>query len=182
MKALMQHSGWAITVPLIVAAAAYFFLSYWPGRQELQALRQQLAATQATIKDAGALAARIPAVQRQLDESSDYAEQWLARIPEVDSVVRVFGDISEAAKEAGATPSRFAPSPIREQKFIRRIPLELQCSGSFQDIREFLHELESLPQVIWIDELQLEPMGKDRELAKCELKLVLFGRQSEISD
>ena len=182
MKTMLQQSGWVITVPLIALAVAYFCFFYWPARQELLALRQQLDSTRVTIRDAGAMAQRLPAAQREFDEAEQYAQEWLARIPAVDSVVKVFGDISTAAKTAGATPSRFAPHPINEQKFIRRIPLDLQCTGSFQDIRQFINQLEALPQVIWIEALQLEPLGQNGDSTKCELKLVLFGRQTEISD
>lgn len=182
MNAITQRSAWLITAPVALLVVGYVAFFFWPARKELARLREQLATTRSSISDASLLAVKLPIVQDELKETTEHTAAWMENIPEADGVVEVFGKISELAKTAGTTPSRFAPSPAIEDRFLRRVPLALTCTGEFGEIRQFLQDLEALPQLIWVDEVHIEPFQQNSELARCELKITLFGRQSENSD
>lgn len=185
-KRISQHSVWLISVPLIGALIGYMLGFYFPGRRDLLAMREQLRATEATIHQSDMLVAKIPALQTQLDKTQEYNRTWGDRIAKEGQIVSVFGSISRLAAEIGTSPSRFAPDKIVDLKYLRQVPVELTCSGEFEEIREFVHRLEDLPQFVWIDQINLSsvPVQDDetRKLTKCELKLVLFGNQRNISD
>ena len=185
-KKLAQYSVWLISVPLIGALIGYMLYFYIPGRRDLTALREQLRATEATIQQADLLVAKIPAVQSQLGQARTYNEKWGSRIAPEGQIVGVFGSISRLASEVGISPSRFAPEKVTDLRYLREVPVDLACTGEFDEIREFIHRLEDLPQFVWIDKLELSSATEKTEeagkLTKCEMKLVLFGNQREISD
>jgi Tfp pilus assembly protein PilO len=175
-----------ISVPLIGALIGYMLYFYLPGRREVRALREQLHSTEATIHQSDMLVAQIPAVQTQLEETEAYNRKWGERIARDGQIVGVFGSISRLAADVGTTPSRFAPDKIVDFRSLRQVPVDLACSGEFEQIREFIHRLEDLPQFVWIDQINMSSRtladtksGKD---TKCEMKLVLFGSQRDISD
>lgn len=185
-KKLAGHSVWLISVPLIGALVGYMLCFYVPGRRDLQSLREQLKATEATIHQADLLVAKIPAVQSQLGQAQEYNRTWGERLAREGKFVGVFGSISRLAAEVGTTPSRFAPEKVVDLRYLRQVPVDLACSGEFEEIREFIHRLENLPQFMWFDQIRLSAVptqhDESRKLTKCELKLVLFGSQRDISD
>jgi Tfp pilus assembly protein PilO len=185
-KTLTRHSVWLISVPLVGSLVAYLLLFYMPGRREMQSLREQLQSTEATIAESELIVAKIPAVQSELELAQEYIRKWGTQVPPTHQVVDVFGQISRLGAEVGTPPTRFTPDKSVDLRFLRQVPVELACSGRFEDLREFVNRLEGLPQFIWIESLNISPLapkdGETAKLAKCEMRLVLFGGQQEISD
>jgi Tfp pilus assembly protein PilO len=185
-KKLEQYSVWLISVPLIGALVGYMLCFYLPGRRDVRALRDQLRATEATIQEAEMFVAMIPAVQAELDRAQEYNRTWGERIPREGQIVGVFGSISRLASEVGTSPSRFAPEKVVDLRYLRQVPLDLACSGEFKEIREFIHRIEGLPQFVWIDQINLSSVSatdeETRKITKCDMKLVLFGGQVDISN
>ncbi|MBX3414870.1 MAG: type 4a pilus biogenesis protein PilO [Pirellulales bacterium] len=185
-KRISQHSIWLISVPLVGALLGYMLYFYIPGRRDLMALREQLRATEATIHEADMLVVKIPAVQSQLGQATAYNETWNDRIAPQGQIVGVFGSISRLASDVGVSPSRFAPEKVTDLRYLRQVAVDLACTGEFEEIREFIHRLEDLPQFVWLNNIELSAVPakneSDRKLTKCELNLVIFGNQREISD
>jgi Tfp pilus assembly protein PilO len=143
---------------------------------------EQLRAKQDYVVSGGSMAAAIEAAQDELERTEAYNATWSAAVPPQGDLAAAFGKLNALVVAAGATPTRFDPEPAAKMARLCKVPVAVGCSGSFAQISQFLYDLESLPQVLWIDRLQIEKSRKDGEAAACEINLVIFADNSGKSD
>jgi Tfp pilus assembly protein PilO len=174
-------SDWAVPLIVLSAAATYVVGVYLPGRRALARLGHELVVKEDFIAQAGTLVPAIDATKRELEETVRYNQAWLEAAPSAASVSQLFGHINSLAKDSGAVISRFDPEPVESHDRIRRIPVEVECGGTFPQVYRFLQQIESLPQVIWIDNLRIEKDRKDGESVKVDMSLEVLADNPEDS-
>jgi hypothetical protein len=47
---------------------------------------------------------------------------------------------------------------------------------------DFVGRLEAFPFPLWIEELQLEPVGENGQILQCELNMAVFAARKKDSD
>jgi len=182
MKTSISGSTWLVIVPVLAVAVAYVFLVFLPGQEAIGKLREELAGREAFIQQVEAFGATIEATQQELDKTEEYVGRWEAATPSEDELSVVFGRISQLAKDSGTTTTRFEPQPATHYDEIRRIPLAVECHGSFASVCEFLCSLEGLEETVWIESLQMEQAGEDGGNVKCEVSMAIFADNPDDSD
>jgi hypothetical protein len=85
------------------------------------------------------------------------------------------------AKQSGVQTTRFVPEPVVKLASMERIGLKLGCRGKLDAIFDLLAGLEGLEYRLWIEELNLEPTGKDGELVQCDMVLEIFASNQDKS-
>lgn len=171
-----------ITVPTTLVVVGYFALIFVPGRAKLDDLRQEVTAKQQLAMTAGTRSPQMGPMQLEVEKTAAYVEAQQSRLPSANRIMTVFGEISRAAKQSHVRTTKFSPGSPVASDWLVRLPLELHCEGTFSQIAEFLASLESLPRTIWVDGMEISSNAKDGKTVKCELNLLVFGDQSEISD
>jgi len=182
MFSAWKRNSWFITVPLVALTAVYGFFYYLPHCDEHQRLIDELTALKASIAEANNIATKISNAEQELEQTQRYVERRQKRLVEEHAVHRLFGRVTEAAHQAGAVINQFDPDSAETLSLLKRIPLSLGCTGTFEQLWTFLNNLERLGATIWVDKLHLTSMGKNREPVQCEADLVLFTRYSDNSN
>jgi hypothetical protein len=54
--------------------------------------------------------------------------------------------------------------------------------GSFAEICRFLYQLETMPQTLWLEDVQIEKCAKNTGDVQCEIILEIFADNIENSD
>jgi Tfp pilus assembly protein PilO len=182
MKTKRSDGKWVLILAAAAAVAAYVYLLFLPQQRTIAGLRRELAAAEEFIQQVEAFGPALAATQQEVQRTRQYVHRWEESAPTEDELAEFFGRVSGLAKQSGATTTRFEPQePVRYEK-IRRLPVAITCSGSFDQICRFLQGLEHLEETVWVDSLKVEQSGEDKQSVECEVTLVVFADNSDDSD
>jgi len=176
-----RSAGVILTAVLFGATVLYVLIAFLPMHQAIARIRHDLAAVGEGLGDLSRQAARLEQVNAELAETRQYVDLWQARLHPVDQVGVVFGQISRSADNVGLAMHRFTPQPYVAFRRLHKVPLQLQCSGSFAQFGNFLQSLEQLEELIWIDELEFEKVGNPDDPLRMNLKITIFADRADIS-
>ncbi len=182
MKSPVKRGNWTLTIPLAGLGLAYLFLFFLPARRVLDSLNQDLSREQDTVGHADTLFPAITSTEQQLARSRKYNSQWIEIAPSESELPGLFGKVNALAKATGITTTRLDPQPTVQYERIRLLTLTAGYRGSFAQICQFLYDLESIPEAIWIDRVQMDGGSKDGKDVTCEVDLAVFVDKTDDSD
>ncbi len=162
-----------LTALLGAVSLSYVYFVYLPASEATAALREELAEKQDYILQSAPVEGQNRALARELELTNKYCEQWQNAAPKGEPAAQ-FVLLTDAAHDAEVQVRRFEPLAVEEMKLIRRIPVNLECSGKFRDIFRFMKSIEALPQTIWIEDVHLESESAESDLLTCQLRLIIF--------
>ncbi len=144
-------------------------------RAELEQKRQYLAASQGLQK-------AVEAEYAELDRIKAYLRSWSKAVETNADLSKFFGRAHALARETGVTATGFSPeSPVVYER-VRHTPVQLGCTGTFDQIAAFVYSLERDAGLIWIDRLQIEQSGESGKTLLCQIKLAIFAVHSDETD
>lgn len=181
MQLRLDRSTSLIATAVLALIAGYAMLVFVPQQRALGKLTGELATLHDYVDRTGDLVPAIQTVQEELEKTNAYNAAWQEHTPSPKELAVLFGHISELSSEAGTTTTRFNPGSVVPYDRVRKIPLTIGLRGTAGQIHEFLRRLESLPQAIWIEHLAVEKGPQDEQGLRCEISLVIFADNPEIS-
>ncbi len=174
--------SWLVTISIASAAAAYVWFVFLPGKQSADELQQQIEEKQRFATTIGQLLEQTRQTQQQLDNTTEYVRHWESAAPSANDLSRIYARIAEVAKEAGVITTRFSPEPAIKLAKLQKLPVRIGCVGTFKSMRRLLSGIEQLPEGVWVNDMQLEVEGDEREKLNGEISLVVFAKISGNSD
>ena len=174
--------SWIVTLLLAASALGYVFFLFLPGQKAIADLRGQLRTKQDLVTQMSSVAQQMQHMEKQLSHARQYTGVWEATAPGQVELSSLFSAITTHTKQAGTKTIRFDPQSAVKMDTVRKIPVVLESEGSFGQIFDLLNRLENLRPTIWIDDLLLEGDGENGENTKCELTMVIFADNPDISD
>lgn len=182
MKKLLEHSSWMITAPLLLLTVIYLTVFFVPGRRELNRLRADLDSTVEMAYQAEAKSTRIEAIQADIRATGEYTDEWEGRRLSTPRFAELFGRIHALGRDAGTVFRSFNPETPVPMRHLDQMPVKLVCVGSYASLFEFVRQLESLPEAIVINSVDVAAPRKDGEGTQCSLNLIVFTGHSQDSD
>jgi len=194
MKKLAEQGSWIVTVPLILANVAYLYFFFLPGKQEVEAMRDDIASTQAYLATAASRPMEIEHTLQKLDQAKAFTDQWQRSAPRTERVSQYFGEINRRAGAASVAVTRFEPREIEEMEHLDRISLYLGTEGTFEQTFQLLKQLEQLPGTVWVDSLRFRSRRAPRGLpnsvvrdaanasVQSEINLAIFAAKTKDSN
>lgn len=82
----------------------------------------------------------------------DFVEQ----LPAENEMPGLLDDITNIGTQAGLTFQLFAPQKEVVQQFYKELPIHLKVLGSYQQIRRFLLQLESMNQLVTVHDFTIQ--------------------------
>ena len=143
----------------IVGAGIYF-----DTRDQLQALERvesKEIELKAEFKVKADQAAKLELYKEQLAEMEASFGALLRQLPETTEVESLLVDVSQTGLAAGLEVKRFKPSAEEKKGFYAELPIELEVSGSFHQLANFISGIAALPRIVTISEMTLEPFSVD---------------------
>jgi Tfp pilus assembly protein PilO len=182
MKPGLFRNSWVVTLTLAGLVVAYLFLYFLPKRKGIDAKRAELSGVTDFLQQAEIAASALQANRAVLEKTNRYNAKWKPPRAEEPAIC---GQVVALADAAGATLATLSPiesTSNEPYERIRRIPVEVECSGSFAQISRLLDGLERLDQAIWVDTFLMEKSGEDGENVQCKLTLAVFADNPDDSD
>ncbi len=174
MKLTLPRGSLYVTLPLVALGIAYYFGIFRPNRSHMERLRVELRAIGKSAGDAQQLSAKLGPLSDENEALTRYLETWEARLAEPEQLSQALGRISQLAKRSGVSTTRLEPAAVEPVGSLQKLPLEIQLEGSFQQVYDFLKQLEESNQAIWVEKMEMSRPGNPDEPLECELSLVVF--------
>lgn len=179
-RVVTEHRRAVITlaVALVVNVLAYLFIVQPLARQvadvagrDARATRALQAAKQEHDQAAGTLTGKDRA-------STELTTFYRSVLPADVSNARrlVYLRLHQLAREAGLRYTRGTNEIVEERaSTLTRVKTELDLAGSYASMRTFIHQLETAPEFVVIDNVELTDAGDGNEL-KVKLELSTYYR------
>lgn len=177
----LTKGSWLITIPMAAAAVGLIVFVILPGHRDSASLKKEISEKQQFLAGAGHLATTAAATQESLDKVDAFVQAFAKNSSAQQDRSALYAKITEAARSAGLTTTRFDPRPAQPGTVITRLPMHLACTGSFVQIAQFLYMLESMPMSIWVESIEIRRMAESAESVQFEASLVVFVVNSEKS-
>ena len=171
-----------ITAMMAVSCLAYVFAEFLPQQRVIREMQQELEERRKVVMDADRLQPELQRVGDDVDRGQQRNAVWRAATPQTGRLTAVFERLTEAAELAQARVTRLEPQAADPLSTVSRIPLTVEVEGQFSAVCDFIGRLDRLAEPVWIEELQLEPIGATGESISGQLTLVIFAGNPEISD
>ncbi len=108
-------------------------------------------------------AAKLELYKEQLAEMEASFGALLRQLPETTEVESLLVDVSQTGLAAGLEIKKFKPSSEEKKGFYAELPISLEVSGSFHQLATFISGIASLPRIVTISELKLQPFDKEAQ-------------------
>jgi len=176
---IWQRKNWIVGAVLLGATSLYVWLFYLPNYRHVEALRAQLEDKNAFIlQTSGKLPIQIAKAQKEVDEVRRYTQTWSERLPRLADLPQLYAKLDRVANDAGVSTTQFKPLPEVELTTLTQCPVTVEMTGTFSELFNTIRQIESLPYVLWIEDLKLDKMRQDSETITCEARLVIFTSNS----
>ena len=164
----------------LVIGYGYFF--YFPGSRKMAEMKDALAEAEFEAEGTVGLLAALDSTQKQLDAATAYTEAWKAAAPSEHDISEVFERIHKLTRLAETETIRFEPQSAVEYETFRRVPVSMECEGSFAQLSSVLTALEKMREPVWLRAVEFQSSGKDEEKVIVEVSLDVFADNLEDSD
>lgn len=164
----------------LVIGYGYFF--YLPGSRKMAEMKDALAEAEFEAEGTVGLLAALDSTQKQLDAATAYTEAWKAAAPSEHDISEVFERIHKLTRLAETETIRFEPQSAVEYETFRRVPVSMECEGSFAQLSSVLTALEKMREPVWLRAVEFQSSGKDEEKVIVEVSLDVFADNLEDSD
>ncbi|MBN1591344.1 MAG: type 4a pilus biogenesis protein PilO [Pirellulales bacterium] len=177
-----QRNSLIVTIPLVVVAIAWLLLVFFPMQKAIGRLQVESREMQQYCEHTSSRLPMLRRTGRDLADTRESVARWNDTTPSRRDLTALLGKITALARAAGLRTTRFDPETIVTHERLARAPLSIEVVGPFSHLFSFLSELESLPQTIWIEHLEIEKGGVNSHNVSCSLKLVIFVDNANNSD
>ena len=174
MKRLREGRAAAVLGALLLLFAALAYGVCLPQQSRIRVLEREIAAQRQAIAGLEAFAERQPdlaAYETQVRRRAALAEAMLPG--EADGSSAFLQAAQEAAAQSGAVLLRVKPEPVQREAPCARLPVLLECSGTYEETLAFLRALGARAPLLHLRQMALS--AKDGVLrTKFYLEVYVF--------
>lgn len=143
---------------LVLAAipvAAWFFV-FEPRNQDIEQSRQEIAKMETTLVRLDQLTREVGDVREAISEAEVRLAEFRQNIPDADEVDDMLAEIHRIGERNSLSIASIRALKQTEDQGYAEIPLSMQIEGQFKGLYRFLIDLERLPRIIRVQNLELE--------------------------
>jgi type IV pilus assembly protein PilO len=92
------------------------------------------------------------------------------RLPEKEEIPRLVQQLTDLSRNYKLELVSLRPQPMVETGDYLRLPLEINLGGSYRALGEYLQEIEALPRVVNLEEIEIQA---ESEKSSLNIRLIL---------
>ena len=170
------HGAGLLVTAAIVAGAV--LIVYRPLDRSIARIDRQYSATSSFLERAHDVQREHREWKRQLSDMEGRFANVMARIPAEASESNFLAQLSELAQRTGLTIQDYRPGAVSQQEEHREMEISLSARSQYAGLCEFLAELESLPRLCRITQLNVSvPKSDTPETYPIEMTLRIYFSQ-----
>jgi Tfp pilus assembly protein PilO len=156
VKKLIDHHPMLILVTMLTAAAALGAYQYYPVHLQRKALRQTLARQADKLEEIKGYSERLPSLHRQVKTLEGQADEYARLFPADQGFSRLWHQIAEIMDNNHLADQLVRPGEVVCEQDLCSIPLEIRCTGTFENVFGFFRAMERFERLIRMDQVQLK--------------------------
>ncbi len=142
-----------------VAGAGYLYMIK-PANQHLSEARQRLDGKRAKLTEFEEATAKADDLNKQLAQLEEAIRFFESKLPPTSEIHKVLEQVTVVAQKQGLKPKTIRTLVPKDNNGYVEQPLEMKWVGDFNSFYSFLLEIEKLPRIMKLKQLNLE---KERE-------------------
>ena len=155
-----------------------------PAQTEIASARARLSTLESDVNKAQMVAAKLPAVQKEVKALEASLRATEAVIPEEKDPQDVLRNLHELASESLLDIASFKPKPIVAKAQYTEWPIELGLEGSYHDLGRFFDRIAAMSRLMSVSDLniktKLRPTARGTVVVSCVATTFVF--QKDLSD
>lgn len=177
-----RRNSWFVTIPIVVGAVGYLWFVFFPTAKIIRETRNEIHEKEAFIAQSESLHRSVVQIENEVAEARQFTREWHANSAVIGHLSKLLGKITNQVSSAGAIATRLDPQPEVVLDTLRRVPVQMELTGSAGQIFQVLSLLEELPETVWVDEIKLEKSSEAAGNIQGQLKLEIFAVDLKKSD
>jgi type IV pilus assembly protein PilO len=158
---------------LSVACAAYQYMIK-PANRHLAEQKARLQASLAKLAEFEKATAAAEDLSHQLEQLREAIEFFESKLPPTIEIDKVLQDITLIGEKQGVKCKTIRRLEKKDNSGYIEQPLEMKLEGDFNSFYSFLLELEKLPRIMKVRELELEKQAKSEGQISVDFIVSIF--------
>jgi len=113
-------------------------------------------------------------LNKQVAELEEAIEFFESKVPPTSEIDKVLRDVTVISEMQGLKPKTIRTLKRKENSGYVEQPLKMELVGNFNSFYSFLLELENLPRIMKIRELELDKQGADEGRISTDFVVSIF--------
>ncbi|MCK6263168.1 type 4a pilus biogenesis protein PilO [Vibrio sp. ZSDE26] len=177
---LPQLGALLLLLVLLQAAAGWFYIM--PKVERLDALKHQEHVLKSTLRIKANKVATLPKLRVQLDELQERYDYLMRQLPEQKELASMLASVNEFGLKNSLTFTRIDWGQKQNQEFLYRLPLNIELTGSYNDIGHFSEAIANSPRIIVLEDIDWQRVSQESSTLHFRVRAYTYQFKSEVSD
>lgn len=163
---------YAVTFLLIIGLFAW--LAYFPKTEKISELKTKYNDLEGKLATARIEAAQIEKFRAEKRAAEAKFEEVKRKLPEKEEIPSLLAGISRSGNDSGLEFLLFRPEKEQSRDFYAEIPVSINVSGSYHNVGTFYDKVATLPRIVNIGNVSMQPQGKAGNLLTTQCKATTY--------
>ena len=151
-----------ISIICVAMMGAGIYYDTLPQLQALEVLQKKEPELKKVFEFKSNQASNLVAYQEQLAQIQQKLQLVIDQMPLVEEVAALLIDISQTGLSNGLEFKLFKPAPPINKDFYSELPINIEVVGKYDQLLSFISGLASLPRIVTIHNVKIEPVDKTK--------------------
>jgi len=157
----------------LLSIIVVYFLVIQSHMEALDLQEAQLAEKRAEFQSKYTMAVNLDAYKQQMIEMQGMYKEYLKALPATSDIPDLIDGISRLGERNNL---KFGSIKIGDAKissgFYMELPIDLDITGSYNNIGNFISDLSKLPRIVTIEDFSIKPVAEDQKNSSSGLLLM----------
>ena len=159
---------------LVAVAAAGYQYMIKPANQHLAEAKQRVDGKRAKLTEFEEATAKADDLNKQLAQLEEAIRFFESKLPPTSEIHKVLEQVTVVAQKQGLKPKTIRALVAKDNSGYVEQPLEMKWVGDFNSFYSFLLEIEKLPRIMKLRQLNLEKENTDEGKVGANFILSIF--------
>jgi type IV pilus assembly protein PilO len=161
---------------VVLVGLAYVAYHYWikPVNSDLAKQKSRLHSKLVKLDEVGKTIPAPEDLSKQLDKLEEAVEFFESKLPPTSEIDKVLRDVTVIVQNKGLRSKRLVRLKKKDNSGYVEQPLKMELVGDFNSFYSFLLELEALPRIMKVRELELDKEKEHEGLIEASFIVSIF--------
>jgi len=153
-----------ILITIVVPLFLYYKFYYLPSKAKINHIKEDIKKLELEIAKLESFVKREKIIESEVEKRKKFLDEIKSILPTEKEIPQLLKNVSELAKKHKLEILRFTPRQEERKDYYNIIPFDMELKGYFYDIIKFLNEVESLPRLVTLNNIEVLPQQKEEKL------------------